>query len=85
MRLSLTFDGFNFMNSVFSIDPFTRKDWYNVRAPCMFTNRDVGKTLVNRTQGTSECFRLILKDFIDILRLCIILLFRKNGKTLINS
>lgn len=40
---------------VFSIDPFTRKDWYNVRAPCMFTNRDVGKTLVNRTQGTSKC------------------------------
>ncbi|CAH1725902.1 PREDICTED: 40S ribosomal protein S3a [Diuraphis noxia] len=34
------------------VDPFTRKDWYNVRAPCMFTNRDVGKTLVNRTQGT---------------------------------
>ncbi|KAA0199988.1 hypothetical protein HAZT_HAZT001382 [Hyalella azteca] len=34
------------------IDPFTRKDWYDVKAPGMFTNRQVGKTLVNRTQGT---------------------------------
>ncbi|XP_017888327.1 40S ribosomal protein S3a-like isoform X1 [Ceratina calcarata] len=34
------------------VDPFTRKDWYDVKAPSMFTNRQVGKTLVNRTQGT---------------------------------
>merc|ERR1712191_20204 len=34
------------------IDPFTRKDWYDVKAPSMFANRQVGKTLVNRTQGT---------------------------------
>jgi len=34
------------------IDPFTRKDWYDIRAPGIFTNRNVGKTLVNRTQGT---------------------------------
>lgn len=34
------------------MDPFTRKDWYDVKAPSMFTNRQVGKTLVNRTQGT---------------------------------
>merc|ERR1711928_148466 len=34
------------------IDPFTRKDWYDVKAPSMFTNRQIGKTLVNRTQGT---------------------------------
>ncbi|MCL4146735.1 UNVERIFIED_CONTAM: hypothetical protein GTU68_043477, partial [Idotea baltica] len=35
-----------------SIDPFTRKDWYDVKSPALFTNRNVGKTLVNRTQGT---------------------------------
>ncbi|OAD57816.1 40S ribosomal protein S3a [Eufriesea mexicana] len=35
-----------------TVDPFTRKDWYDVKAPSMFTNRHVGKTLVNRTQGT---------------------------------
>lgn len=34
------------------IDPFTRKDWYDIRAPSMFKNRQIGKTLVNRTQGT---------------------------------
>lgn len=34
------------------VDPFTRKEWYDIKAPAMFTNRQVGKTLVNRTQGT---------------------------------
>jgi len=34
------------------IDPFTRKEWYDVRAPTMFSVRNMGKTLVNRTQGT---------------------------------
>jgi len=33
------------------VDPFTRKDWYEIKAPSMFTQRNVGKTLVNRTQG----------------------------------
>jgi len=34
------------------VDPFTRKEWYDVKAPSMFAVRNVGKTLVNRTQGT---------------------------------
>ncbi|MFH4983024.1 hypothetical protein AB6A40_009733 [Gnathostoma spinigerum] len=34
------------------VDPFTRKEWYDIKAPSMFTNRQIGKTLVNRTQGT---------------------------------
>eukprot|EP00949_MAST-11_sp_MAST-11-sp1_P003568 g3568.t1 len=33
-------------------DPFTRKDWYDVKAPSGFTNRQVCKTMVNRTAGT---------------------------------
>jgi small subunit ribosomal protein S3Ae len=33
-------------------DPFARKEWYDVKAPATFTVRQVGKTLVNRTQGT---------------------------------
>lgn len=33
------------------VDPFTRKDWYNIKAPITFENRDVGKTLVNRSTG----------------------------------
>ncbi|XP_010485869.1 PREDICTED: 40S ribosomal protein S3a-1 [Camelina sativa] len=34
------------------VDPFSKKDWYDVKAPSMFTSRNVGKTLVSRTQGT---------------------------------
>ncbi|EEC09628.1 40S ribosomal protein S3A, putative [Ixodes scapularis] len=34
------------------VDPFTRKDWYDVKAPTMYTVRNIGKTFVNRTQGT---------------------------------
>lgn len=33
-------------------DPFTRKDWYDVKAPSVFDVRQVGKTLVTRTTGT---------------------------------
>lgn len=33
-------------------DPFARKDWYDVKAPSMFSRRSVGKTLVTRTTGT---------------------------------
>ncbi|KAL9055139.1 MAG: hypothetical protein Q9162_003716 [Coniocarpon cinnabarinum] len=34
-----------------TVDPFSRKDWYSVRAPSTFEKTDVGKTLVNRTTG----------------------------------
>ena len=34
------------------VDPFSKKDWYEVKAPSMFSSRNVGKTLVTRTQGT---------------------------------
>ena len=43
-----------------TVDPFSRKDWYDVKAPSMFTNRSVGKTLVTRTQGTKVGLALLL-------------------------
>ncbi|CAI8050946.1 40S ribosomal protein S3a [Geodia barretti] len=33
------------------VDPFTKKDWYEVKAPATFQTRSVGQTLVTRTQG----------------------------------
>lgn len=40
----------------YSVDPFTKKDWYDVKAPSMFTIRQIGKTMVTRTAGTSKFF-----------------------------
>jgi len=35
------------------VDPFTRKEWYDVKAPAVFgPKQQVGKTFVNRTAGT---------------------------------
>jgi small subunit ribosomal protein S3Ae len=33
-------------------DPFAKKEVYEVKAPSVFTTRNVGKTFVNKTQGT---------------------------------
>jgi len=33
-------------------DPFLKKEWYDIKAPSMFSTRNCGKTLVSRTQGT---------------------------------
>merc|ERR1712085_136819 len=39
-----------------AVDPFTKKDWYDVKAPALFTNTNVGKTLVTRTAGTKIAY-----------------------------
>eukprot|EP00933_Yihiella_yeosuensis_P001022 TRINITY_DN1015_c2_g1_i1.p1 TRINITY_DN1015_c2_g1~~TRINITY_DN1015_c2_g1_i1.p1 ORF type:complete len:269 (-),score=76.42 TRINITY_DN1015_c2_g1_i1:142-948(-) len=33
-------------------DPFLKKEWYDIKAPSMFSTRNCGKTLVSRTAGT---------------------------------
>ncbi|KAK2096988.1 40S ribosomal protein S3-1 [Saguinus oedipus] len=34
------------------VDPFSKKDWYDMKVPAMFNIRNTGKSLVTRTQGT---------------------------------
>jgi len=34
------------------VDPYTKKEWYKVRAPNAFRKKFVGQTLVTRSQGT---------------------------------
>jgi len=34
------------------VDPFARKEWYDVKAPAPFTKRTFGKTCVTKTTGT---------------------------------
>jgi len=33
------------------VDPFSKKEWYTIKAPSVFTKTSVGYTLVNRTAG----------------------------------
>ena len=46
-----------------SVDPFSKKDWYDIKAPSVFSVRNIGKTLVSRTQGTRVCFSFVLLVF----------------------
>jgi len=34
------------------VDPFTRKEWYDIKAPKVFPTTAVGKTMVTKTTGT---------------------------------
>jgi len=34
------------------VDPFSKKEWYDVKAPSAFPIRQIGKTMVTKTQGT---------------------------------
>lgn len=35
-----------------AVDPFSKKEWYNVLAPSIFATKNVGKTLITKTVGT---------------------------------
>ena len=36
-----------------AVDPFLKKEWYDIKAPSMFTVKQVGKTLVTRSAAVS--------------------------------
>ncbi len=36
------------------IDPLSKKEWFDLKAPVPFRQRSFGKTLVTRTTGTSN-------------------------------
>ncbi|ORZ31606.1 ribosomal protein S3Ae [Catenaria anguillulae PL171] len=48
------------------VDPFSRKEWYDIKAPTIFTQRNVGKTLVNRTQGLKNASDALKGRVFDI-------------------
>ena len=36
----------------YSVDPFLKKEWYQLVAPSMFSVKNCGKTLITKTKGT---------------------------------
>merc|ERR1712070_1194508 len=48
------------------IDSFTRKDWYIVESPMAFNIRQVGKTLVNRANGSKFASSSLLGRIFDV-------------------
>lgn len=34
-----------------AVDPFTKKEWFDIKAPTTFERREVGKTLINKSTG----------------------------------
>lgn len=52
---------------IFRADPFAKKDWYDIKAPSVFQVKNVGKTLVTRTQGTKVIDLLVFFTLISFL------------------
>jgi len=48
------------------VDPMTRKDWYDIKVPGIFANRNIGKTLVNRTSGTKIASEALMGRIFEV-------------------
>lgn len=55
----------------YSADPFAKKDWYDIKAPSVFNVRNVGKTLVTRTQGTKVILFRLFRTSVVSIELCV--------------
>jgi small subunit ribosomal protein S3Ae len=47
------------------VDPYSRKDWYDVKAPGIFDVKQVGKTLVNRSTGLSTLYEVTIIYYLE--------------------
>jgi ribosomal protein S3AE len=59
-----------------SVDPFSKKDWYDIKAPSVFSVRNIGKTLVSRTQGTKVCHSCLISR--STAAMCYVLRFMRQ-------
>eukprot|EP00173_Palmaria_palmata_P004559 Plantae.Rhodophyta-Palmaria_palmata.ctg6451.p1 GENE.Plantae.Rhodophyta-Palmaria_palmata.ctg6451~~Plantae.Rhodophyta-Palmaria_palmata.ctg6451.p1 ORF type:complete len:267 (-),score=55.83 Plantae.Rhodophyta-Palmaria_palmata.ctg6451:28-828(-) len=48
------------------VDPFTKKDWYTIKAPAPFKVRNVGVSPVNRTVGTKKSVDSLLNRVFEV-------------------
>jgi small subunit ribosomal protein S3Ae len=49
-----------------AVDPFSKKEWYEVRAPNMFTKRDVGWTVATKSQGKKLARETLIHRVIQV-------------------
>jgi small subunit ribosomal protein S3Ae len=47
-------------------DPFSRKDWYIIKAPAVFSVRQIGKTPVTRTSGNKTSSNALVGRVIEV-------------------
>jgi small subunit ribosomal protein S3Ae len=48
------------------VDPFSKKEWFDVKAPAIFPTRQVGKTLATKTQGMKTSRDSLLGRVVEV-------------------
>merc|ERR1719460_2251051 len=49
-----------------AIDPFMKKDWFHLKAPKTFANRDVGFTIATKSQGNKNSRDNLLNRVVEV-------------------
>merc|ERR1711998_4125 len=63
---NVTFTKSKRMTKKKNIDSFSRKDWYIVESPMVFNIRQIGKTLVNRTNSSKSASSSLIGRVFDV-------------------